>query len=70
MRSGDMDMNAAICGALLGALWGRDVIPTRWTECLLNCRPAEGHARVVHPRPRCFWPVDAPKFAERLWSGR
>jgi ADP-ribosyl-[dinitrogen reductase] hydrolase len=66
MRGGDTDTNAAICGALLGAVWGRDAIPAQWTECLLNCRPVAGQAHVARPRPECFWPVDALELAERL----
>ncbi len=66
MRGGDTDTNAAICGALLGAVYGRDAIPAQWTECLLSCRPAAGQQDVSHPRPECFWPVDAPELAERL----
>ncbi|MDI9569903.1 MAG: ADP-ribosylglycohydrolase family protein [Pseudomonadota bacterium] len=66
MRGGDTDTNAAICGALLGALHGRNVVPGQWVESLLNCRPAAGEPRVHHPRPECFWPVDALELAERL----
>jgi len=66
MRGGDTDTNAAICGALLGAVWGRNAIPDQWTECVLNCRPAAGQPHVRRPRPECFWPVDALGLAERL----
>ena len=66
MRGGDTDTNAAICGALLGAVWGRSAIPDQWTECVLNCRPAAGQPHVHHPRPECFWPVDALELAERI----
>ena len=69
MRGGDTDTNAAICGALLGAIYGREAIPEQWVECLLKCRPAAGEPRVRHPRPRCFWPVDAMELAERLVLG-
>jgi len=68
MRGGDTDTNAAICGALLGAVCGRAAIPEQWTECLLNCRPVAGQAHVRHPRPECFWPVDALILAEQLLS--
>ena len=68
MRGGDTDTNAAICGALLGAVYGRDAIPAQWTECLLSCRPAAGQQHVSRPRPECFWPVDAPELAEHLIS--
>lgn len=66
MRGGDTDTNAAICGALLGAVYGLDAIPTQWADCVLDCRPMEGHSGVHHPRPECFWPVDALELAERL----
>ncbi|GMV64685.1 MAG: hypothetical protein AMXMBFR75_04900 [Candidatus Hinthialibacteria bacterium] len=66
MRGGDTDTNAAICGALLGAVYGRNAIPGQWTESLLNCRPAAGLPNVRHPRPECFWPVDALDLAARL----
>ena len=68
MRGGDTDTNAAICGALLGAVYGRDAVPAQWTDCLLNCRPVAGQAHVGRPRPECFWPVDALELAERLVS--
>ena len=29
MRGGDTDTNAAICGTLLGSVYGRDAIPTK-----------------------------------------
>lgn len=66
MRGGDTDTNAAICGALLGAVYGREAIPKRWVDCLLNCRPKAGQPNVHHPRPECFWPVDALILAENL----
>jgi ADP-ribosylglycohydrolase len=66
MRGGDTDTNAAICGPLLGAVYGSSAIPTQWTECLLNCRPAVGRPNVYHPRPECFWPVDARELVEKL----
>ncbi len=66
MRGGDTDTNAAICGALLGAVYGKGAIPAQWTECLLNCRPEAGQPHVRHPRPECFWPVDAFELSEQL----
>jgi ADP-ribosylglycohydrolase len=66
MRGGDTDTNAAICGALLGAVWGRNAIPDQWIECVLNCRPAAGQPHVRRPRPECFWPVDALELVEGL----
>ncbi len=66
MRGGDTDTNAAICGALLGAVYGRSAVPAQWTQCLLNCRPEAGLPHIRHPRPECFWPVDALELAEQL----
>ena len=66
MRGGDTDTNAAICGALLGAVCGREAVPTRWIETIRNCRPRAGDPRVRKPRPECFWPVDALELAEQL----
>lgn len=66
MRGGDTDTNAAICGALLGAVHGRRAIPPRWVAVLLDCRPEAGRAGVRRPRPEVFWPVDALQLAEKL----
>ena len=66
MRGGDTDTNAAICGALLGAVYGIDAIPTQWVDSVLNCRPIAGNPGVHRPRPECFWPVDALEIASRL----
>ncbi|WP_139796563.1 ADP-ribosylglycohydrolase family protein [Desulfacinum hydrothermale] len=66
MRGGDTDTNAAICGALLGAVWGREAIPAQWLDAILNCRPAAGLPHVHRPRPKCFWPVDALDLAAGL----
>ena len=65
-RGGDTDTNAAICGALLGAVHGREVVPKRWVDRLLSCRPREGEPKVLQPRPECYWPVDALELAEHL----
>jgi ADP-ribosylglycohydrolase len=66
MRGGDTDTNAAIAGALLGAVYGLEAVPGQWRNAVLSCRPWEGDHRVRHPRPECFWPVDALELAERL----
>jgi ADP-ribosyl-[dinitrogen reductase] hydrolase len=66
MCGGDTDTNAAIAGALLGAVYGRDAIPKQWLEKLLTCRPQEEMPNVTHPRPQRFWPVDALQLAEQL----
>jgi ADP-ribosylglycohydrolase len=70
MSGGDTDTNAAIAGALLGAVWGRDAVPLQWLDRILSCRPISGIADVRRPRPEAFWPVDALWLAERLvWLG-
>ncbi len=66
MRGGDTDTNAAICGALLGAVYGREAVPTQWLDGLQNCRPEAGYPGVRHPRPECFWPVDVLELAKGL----
>ena len=65
-RGGDSDTNAAICGALLGSVYGIDALPERWVNTVLNCRPEAGKAGVRQPRPENFWPVDAMKLADKL----
>ena len=69
MRGGDTDTNAAICGALWGAIEGRSGIPDQWERAVLNCRPEYGREGVMQPRPAMFWPVDALELAEALVSG-
>lgn len=65
-RGGDTDTNAAICGALLGAVHGRDQIPQQWEQCILNCRPDGSDPVAKHARPEVFWPVDALELVEKL----
>ena len=62
---GDTDTNAAICGALLGAIHGRDAIPDRWLQRIITCRPLLA-AGAHKPRPIDFWPVDVYELAEKL----
>jgi len=69
IRGGDTDTNAAIAGALLGAVHGLEAIPAQWRDKLLNCRPEAGMPQVRHPRPECFWPVDALYIAQCLVAG-
>lgn len=70
MAGGDTDTNAAIAGALLGAVHGRDAVPLRWRNAVLTCRPLAGAPGVRRPRPKPFWPVDALELAERLLLAR
>ena len=60
---GDTDTNGAICGALLGAAYGRDAVPEQWVDCIVKCRPT---AETTQPRPEEYWPDDALRLAERL----
>ena len=63
-RGGDTDTNAAIAGALLGAVHGRESVPAQWRSMILSCRPLPPRAR--RPRPRACWPTDVLEIAERL----
>src|SRR5882672_11439735 len=62
---GDTDTNAAIAGALLGALHGREAIPARWILPVLACRPM-AEAGALRPRPTSCWPDDLLDVAEAL----
>ena len=61
MGGGDTDANAAIAGALLGALNGPGAIPSQWLATVLTCRPEAGAStlamRVRQARPAEYWPV-------------
>lgn len=63
---GDTDTNAAICGALLGAIHGRAAIPNQWQAMVLSCRPMPAQPTIAQPRPALCWPTDALTLAERL----
>jgi ADP-ribosyl-[dinitrogen reductase] hydrolase len=65
-RGGDTDTNAAIAGALLGAVHGSEAVPARWRAAVLSAFPLAGAPGVVNPRPPACWPVDALVLAERL----
>ncbi|WP_041463801.1 ADP-ribosylglycohydrolase family protein, partial [Pelodictyon luteolum] len=66
MQGGDTDTNAAVCGALLGAVYGIDAIPEQWKAAVLNCRPEAGTPGVHHPRLKELWPLGALELAEGL----
>jgi ADP-ribosylglycohydrolase len=66
MCGGDTDTNAAIFGALSGAVYGQASIPAQWLKALQNCRPEAGKPGVFNPRPECLWPVDVLELAEKL----
>jgi ADP-ribosylglycohydrolase len=58
MGGGDTDTNAAIAGALLGALHARDNVPDQWREALRTCKPHPGAKGGQRPRPQTYWPND------------
>jgi ADP-ribosylglycohydrolase len=65
MAGGDTDTNAAIAGALLGAVHGRDAVPARWRAAVLTCRASRDYAAPKRRREE-YWPVDTLELAERL----
>jgi ADP-ribosylglycohydrolase/fructose-1,6-bisphosphatase/inositol monophosphatase family enzyme len=65
MQGEDSDTNAAIAGALLGAVYGREAIPAQWRSMVLSCRSSSA-AGAKRLRPWAFWPVDLTNLAELL----
>ena len=65
-RGGDADTNAAICGALLGAVRGASSMPPRWIRTLQKCQPGFGLPGVLNPRPAEYWPDDFVELADAL----
>ena len=45
-RGGDSDTNAAVTGALFGAIFGESAVPLEWAERVLEARGAGA----FHPR--------------------
>ncbi|MBK7258984.1 MAG: ADP-ribosylglycohydrolase family protein, partial [Ignavibacteriae bacterium] len=69
MRGGDTDTNAAICGALLGAVYGLHAVPQTLGDLPAAVPPPEaGRPGVHHPLPAVFLPVDAMDLAMQLVS--
>jgi ADP-ribosylglycohydrolase len=64
-QGGDTDTNAAITGALLGAVQGREAVPSRWLLPVLACRPM-AECGALRPRPAEYWPDDILELAEAL----
>lgn len=62
-RGGDTDTNAAIAGAMLGALFGAEAIPLAWREAVDHARPGPATS---HPRPEEYWTCDARELAYAL----
>ncbi|MEQ1528550.1 MAG: inositol monophosphatase family protein [Methylococcales bacterium] len=69
IAGGDTDTNAAIAGALLGAVYGVHALPRQWLHALLSARSLPESGSQIS-RPEAFWPVDCLILAERLlWLG-
>ncbi len=68
-RGGSTAANAAICGSLLGAVYGREAIPKHWSDAVLRCEPQAGEAGVGQPRPAQYWPSDLLELARELVAG-
>lgn len=66
MGGGDTDTNAAIAGALLGAVYGASNIPEQWMNTVLKCEPSDQSKKVAHPRPVEYWPTQALSLADSL----
>jgi ADP-ribosylglycohydrolase len=64
-EGGDADTNAAICGALLGAVHGLSSIPDQWVRAVLTCFPRRVPG-VRRPRPPACFPGDALYLAAEL----
>ncbi len=65
-EGGDTDTNAAICGALLGSLYGKSSLPESWVGVLTSCRPSSEEVRTHHPRDKEYWPNDILDLAVSL----
>lgn len=65
MLGGDTDTNAAIAGALAGAVYGFGSIPESWLQTMAAARPAPGSG-AVRVRPPRYWPARADALVEAL----
>ncbi|MBI2945300.1 MAG: ADP-ribosylglycohydrolase family protein [Candidatus Wallbacteria bacterium] len=63
---GDTDTNAAIAGALSGAVHGISSLPASWSQAVLSCRPEAGLPDVRRPRPQRLWATDLLELASAL----
>lgn len=67
-RGGAAGTNAAVCGALLGSVFGVDAIPERWCHAVLNCKPDAKRSNVSQPRPENYWATDVLELSIQLIS--
>ena len=63
-QGGDADTNAAILGALFGAVYGLKSIPQQWIDSILSCEPVIG--KTSKPRPKEYWPTSVLQLAQDL----
>lgn len=63
-QGGDADTNAAILGALFGAVYGLKAIPQQWIDSILSCESIIG--KTSKPRPKEYWPTNVLQLAEDL----
>jgi fructose-1,6-bisphosphatase/inositol monophosphatase family enzyme/ADP-ribosylglycohydrolase len=64
LRGGEASRNAAVAGALLGVIHGREAVPFQWRSMVLSARAHP--ARAARPRPPASWPVAVLEIAEGL----
>ena len=67
-RGGATGTNAAVCGALLGSVYGVEAIPERWRDAVLKCQPDKENPTVSQPRPREYWASDVLELSKQLIS--
>jgi hypothetical protein len=44
----------------------RTAIPIQWEHAVLTRQPDMDNPGITHPRPQCFWPIDALELARKL----
>lgn len=64
----DTDTNAAIVGALLGAVHGLTTLPSSWIRAVITSRPSPELGRGSCHRPKWLWSCDALLMSEELIS--
>lgn len=67
-QGGDTDTTGAICGALMGAYFGRSNIPPEMISSVLNCHPNISNSEEQHPRPDFLWPSQTLDLVQGLIS--
>lgn len=64
-EGGDTDTNAAICGALMGAVYGEKSFPQNWRDAVRDCKPDH---TTRQPRPKFLWFNNYNERADKLAS--